>query len=263
MRIIDVHSHINILGEKSYGMIDSHDEIRTVIINALDIKSYENILSYRKKYYDNGGKKNICITLGLYPPSELKKDFENSIIKEYDDNLDVLISRIKSDKSLLSGIGEIGLDGNAIGDDYHNDKNVFIRLLELARDVSLPAIIHSRKAEKDVIEALMDYDGIAVLHTFTGKKALIKKILQNNRVYFSVPCILSHSEQFKSLVSLVPLSRLLTETDSPFMPIRGKEYSEPIDIIHTINNIASIKSINPTEASQALYMNARRVFKHS
>jgi TatD DNase family protein len=262
MAIIDVHSHINILGEKAYSMIDAHDDITTVIINALDIISYDNILLFKEKYAEKGGKKNICVTLGLYPPSELKKDYENNIIESYDGNVEIVIERILQDKHLLSGVGEIGLDGNASNDDFVSDRDVFRKLLNVAQQMKLPAIIHSRKAERQVIEDIRQFKGDIVLHTFSGKKNLAKEALSMRNAYFSIPCILSHSEQFQQLVSMVPLSRLLTETDSPFMPLRGKEYSEPIDIMETIRVIARIKELNEKETAQALFMNAKKVFPH-
>ena len=262
MDIIDVHSHINLLDDEDFSLMDNSPSVKSIILNALDLSSYENMLSFRKKYYDTNGKKKICIALGLYPPSELKKDYENGIIKEYDDNVNNIIERIRKDKENLSAIGEIGLDGNSDEESFSNDRIIFKKLLSLAEEVKLPVIIHSRKAEKEVIEDIKDHKGIIVLHTFSGKKSLITEALKNSKIYFSIPCIVVHSDQFKQLVKLVPLNRLLTETDSPFMPLKGKKYSEPNDIIESIKTIAVMKEMNETEIAQVLFMNAKRIFPH-
>jgi len=262
MKIIDVHSHINIMGDKAYDIIENSPHVSTILINSLDILSYERMIQFRKKYYDNGGMMKLSFSLGLYPPSELKKDFENKVIDGFDDDVDIIIDRMRLDKDILSAIGEIGLDGNANNEDFENDRIIFRKLIRLAEELKLPIIIHSRKAEKEVLEDIKDFNGDIILHTFSGKKKLAKEALLMKRVYFSIPCILSHSEQFRQLVEMVPLNRLLTETDSPFMPLRGKEYSEPKDIVETIRVISEIKGMNMEETAQVLFMNAKRIFPH-
>lgn len=262
MEIIDAHSHINILGEDAYNIIDESVNVKAIIISALDLHSYEKILFFKEEYGKRGGRKKICVSLGLYPPSELKKDYENDIIESYDDDLTRIVERIMEDYEMLSAVGEIGLDGNAGTEDFASDRQAFKKQLVIADKMGLPVIIHSRKAEREVLEDIDGFNGNIILHTFSGKKSLIKKALGRKKIYFSLPCILSHSEHFKSLAAMVPLSRLLTETDSPFMPPKGKKYSAPGDILGSIITISDIKGMNPQETAQALYMNAKRIFPH-
>jgi len=180
-------------------------------------------------------------------------DGKETLIKKINDE----IKWIKSNKPFA--ISEIGLD-------YHNGKNkekqkkYFVKFLEIAKSLSIPAIIHSRNAESDVIEIIekFEYNKI-VLHCFSGNKKLIKKGIEL-KLYFSIPTNIVRSHQFQELVKLVPLSRILTETDSPYLSQNPGEISIPSDVIESVKKIAEIKGISKEECSKIIFMNFQRLF---
>ena len=131
----------------------------------------------------------------------------------------------------------------------------FREFLMLAKELEIPAIIHSRKAEQDVIRIIkeINYKKV-VLHCFTGKKSLIK----DYKGYFSIPAIILRSTHFQQLVKIVPLTRLLTETDSPYLsPFKDKP-NEPANVVLTVKKIAEIKGIE--EPEKIIFMNYQRLF---
>ena len=139
---------------------------------------------------------------------------------------------------------------------------MFESQLELARKLDKPVIVHSRKAEKEVVETLIS-SGCkkVVLHAFHGSMELVKKAIDNG-FYFSVPSNILRSEHFQKLVAVTEIKNLLTETDTPYLgPFEDKK-SEPAYVEMTVKKIAEIKQISSGEVARQLYQNYRRLFKH-
>lgn len=185
--------------------------------------------------------------LGLHP-SELStlsdKDVENEILW------------IKEQKPVA--IGEIGLDFTY--GDHDRQINVFRRFLQIAKEKSIPVIVHSRKAEKEVLDALMKESmKRVILHCFTGK---INLALQGEKqgYFFSIPPIICYSTHFQELVKRISLIRLLTETDAPYLgPVKG-ERNEPMNVSIALKEIAELKNMDLNETERAVFMNYQQLF---
>jgi TatD DNase family protein len=148
-------------------------------------------------------------------------------------------------------VGEIGLD-------YHYDFSprevqqvVFRAQVRLARELGLPVIIHSREADEDTIAILEDEGGgdvTGVLHCFTGTAALARAALALG-FYLSVAGIVTFPKavDLRETLKAVPLDRLLTETDSPFLapvPYRGKR-NEPAHVARVVEALAGVHGLAP------------------
>jgi len=122
--------------------------------------------------------------------------------------------------------------------------------------------IHSRKAEKDVIE-LLECSSLKksqiILHCFSGKKSLITKAASHGWS-FSVPTNIVRAENFQSLVRNVDLSQLLTETDAPWLSPYKEKRNEPAFVIETIKEIAKQKSLDSEEVANNIFMNYQKIF---
>jgi TatD DNase family protein len=143
-------------------------------------------------------------------------------------------------------IGEIGLD-------YHYDfsprevqEAVFRAQLRLARELDRPVVIHTREAEDDTVTMLREEGGgqlRGVLHCFTGSRALAEAGLDLG-LYISLAGIITFpkAEELRQTVRRVPLDRVLTETDSPFLapvPYRGKR-NEPAHVARVVDALAAL-----------------------
>jgi len=135
--------------------------------------------------------------------------------------------------------------------------------LKVAKELDMPVVIHTRKAELDCIEILEKSDlKKIVLHCFIGRKHLIKRAADNGW-FFSIPPVITRLQHFQTLVSMVPLNQLLTETDSPGLsPVAG-ERNEPANVEVTIKEIAKIKNISEKEVADAIWENAKKLFNLS
>lgn len=167
----------------------------------------------------------------------------------------------------VAALGEIGLD-------YHYDepepciqKQWFERQLELAREVSLPVIIHSRDAAKDTLDIMKSLHAEemgGVIHCYSYTKELAKEYLDMD-YYFGIGGVVtfSNAKKLKETVEYIPLNRILLETDSPYLapaPNRGKRNSS-LNLPYIAKAIADIKKISYEETLEATCENAKRLFR--
>jgi TatD DNase family protein len=121
-------------------------------------------------------------------------------------------------------------------------------------------IIHSRKAEREVLEILEKFKSIKViLHCFSGSFNLVKKGIGLG-CYFSIPANIVRSEHFQKMAQVIPREKILTETDSPYLsPFKEKE-NEPAFITESMKKISKIWKIPETEVEKKIEDNFRKVF---
>jgi TatD DNase family protein len=196
--------------------------------------------------------------LGLYPPDNLvEEDKRGSISRE---EISKAIEWITKNLKFAVAIGEIGLDFSR--DNYNQELQewVFRQFLVLSQKNNLPVIIHSRKAEARVLEILEEYDlKKVVLHCFSGKKKLIQAA-KEKKYYFSVPTNIVNSEHFRMLVSMVDISRIITETDAPYLSPDKSWPNKPSNILESLKVISEIKGMTIEETSLAIFQNFQRLY---
>ncbi len=257
--IVDVHAHLDhpdiekridevILNAKNAG-------VKLIVTNGINHATNVKSLLLSKKY------DIIKCALGFYPQDALKKEVGSG---EYplalaEEHIDDEINFIEKHKNDIIAIGEVGLDYQN-GHDKETQKDAFLKIINLAKTLDKPLIIHSRKAEEDVITMLEEnHAKKVVLHCFCGKKSLVARASKNGWS-FSVPTNIVRAENFQLLVKEVPLSQLLTETDAPYLSPFKEKKNEPAFIVETIKKIAEIKQMETEEVENILYMNFQRLF---
>lgn len=166
----------------------------------------------------------------------------------------------------LRAVGEIGLDYYWKDVPPPDQQQAFRQQLEMARGLDAPVAIHSREAEKDTLDILSDM-GFAgrplVWHCFGGDAELARRILDMG-FFISVPGPVTYAknEALARAVAEIPLSRLLIETDSPFLtaePWRGKR-NEPCYLGFTAVRVAQILGLPPETVWRATADNAAAFF---
>lgn len=251
MHLIDIHCHIDFpVLEKNIDKIIENArkaDVKTIIANGVNPESNRKIIEVSKKY------KEVKTALGIYPPDA----FEKETSKKNPININKEIEFIEKQKPIA--IGEIGLD-YCTGEDKTKQKEVFIKQLELAKKLKIPAIIHSRKAELDVIEILQSINHKKViLHCFCGKKHLIKQASELG-FYFSIPTNVVKAQNLQDLVKIVNINQLFAETDAPFLsPFQGKT-NEPSFVVEAYKKIAEIKGFELNEVKNNIFLNFQRIF---
>jgi TatD DNase family protein len=180
-----------------------------------------------------------------------------------DDWSDQLLRHVGSSDAIIA-IGEIGLD--AVQRSYPSltiQTPVFERQLVIARERGLPAVIHSRGAERDVVHRCRAL-GIekALFHCFTGNKQALRDLLDAGySVSFSG--IVTFDAGVRALAEYAPLDRLCIETDTPYLtpvPFRGKRPNRPGNVAYIGEAIAALKGMTNEELRERLAMNFETVF---
>lgn len=170
-------------------------------------------------------------------------------------------------KPKVVAIGEIGLDYYRNISSKENQKKLFIRFLEIAKDSGLPLVIHNRDSHEDTIDILKNIIGNSLsgaMHCFSGDEKFLKICLDMG-FYISFTCNITYKNagKLREIVKLVPMDRLLIETDAPYLSpqdFRGRR-NEPMYVKYVAEEIARIKGIDFNEAANATAENAVRLFK--
>lgn len=166
----------------------------------------------------------------------------------------------------IVAVGEIGLDYYWDEPDRKIQKKWFARQLELAREVKLPVIIHSRDAAKDTLDMMKAANAGeigGVIHCFSYTKETAGEYLAMD-FYFGIGGVITfnNAKKLKEAVEYIPLERILLETDSPYLspvPYRGKRNSS-LNIPLIAEEIARIKGMNYDQVVNITTENACRLF---
>lgn len=221
----DVHCHLT---DKKFDK-DREELIKqcsekniTIIVNGLDYKDNIKVLEFSEKFT------NVFASIGMYPLYEFDNRFLNQVM---------------NNKNNIIALGEVGLD---FSKGFSEEQVVnFKRIISLAEDLNLPLIVHSRKAQTKVLELIKDVKVPLILHYFEASKKLIKKALELDNVFFTVSSSAVYNDNVKMLINLVPINRLVCETDSPVL-WKG-ERNTPLNIKFAYETISEIKNISVEE----------------
>jgi TatD DNase family protein len=244
--LVDVHAHLD---WKSFDKdLDEvikrakENKVVSIITNGVNAESNRASLEIAKKY------DIVKPALGIYPTDGVNMTEEE---------LDKEIEFIRKAKPFA--IGEVGLDLKHLSS-LNKQKKVFERMIVLAEKLKVPLITHTRQAEKAILDTLESSNvKKVILHTFMGKLKLVKRA-ESLGYSFSIPPIVVNSEQMQKLVKEVSISRLFSETDSPFLSHKKGERNEPMNVKLVVKKIAELKGLDKIEAEKMIYSNFVKMF---
>lgn len=163
----------------------------------------------------------------------------------------------------VRAIGEIGYDYHYDADWKEAQHRVFEAQLQLAARLEKPVIIHDREAHGDTMELLRQYAPAGVVHCYSGSAEMVREILALGMyVGFTGVVTFKNARRALEAAAVVPLDRLLVETDCPYMapePFRGQRCHSGL-LPYTIGKLAEIKGVTPQELAVITGGNARRLF---
>ena len=245
--MIDVHCH---LSQPDYqGDIDQviekcKQQLKAVITCCAHPKDFDLTLQLVEKY-----KGFVFATASIHP----------IYIKEIDEiQKNEFFDLLKKNRDNIIGIGETGLDFNIEEEKFREkQKELFIEFIELSKDLNLPVIIHARGAFKEAIEILENHDVKKVLMHFFSAKDLLEKVTKNDW-YISVNTALLRSKKITKIVRDMPMEKILTETDSPWLGLEGR--NDPAAVKVVVEKIAEVKKINFDDVDKITTQNATKLF---
>ena len=161
-------------------------------------------------------------------------------------------------------IGEIGLDFKEGRPDHMVQLRFFEEQLQLAADLGLPVIVHSRFAVAQSLSAISHFVGLhGVMHCFGGTSSDVEQAVGMGLcVSFAGNLTYPGAHATREALKACPLKRLLLETDSPYMPpvpMRGRR-NEPSFVVHTYHAAASLLKMDVLDLSQQIQQTARQLF---
>jgi len=189
-------------------------------------------------------------------------------IPQTKEELWIMLSEIKqianSNKKVIA-IGEIGLDY------YWNEENkdlqrlAFQKQIEMANELNLPIVIHTREAVMDTLQILKEVEVIkkGVFHCCTLNRELVKEALKLGfYISFAGPITFKNSKNAEEIIKMVPNEKMLIETDSPYLspePLRGRR-NDPRNVKYMAQKIAETKEMPIEEVAKITYQNAKKLF---
>ena len=175
------------------------------------------------------------------------------------------ILKAECQKEKVVAVGEIGLDYYWDNESHDIQKKWFIRQLELARNLNLPVIIHSRDAAEDTLKIMKEHaKGMrGVIHCFSYSKEMAEEYVKLG-FHIGVGGVVTfkNGKKLKEVVEAIPIERILLETDSPYLapePHRGKRNSS-LYLPHIAQMIADLKGLSYEEVVAQTERNSRELF---
>jgi TatD DNase family protein len=197
--------------------------------------------------------RQVYATIGIHPHDA---DSFNANIQN---NIKELAKREK-----VVAIGEIGLDYYRDFSHQENQRSLFMALVRLAKDLNLPVVIHCRQAQDDVLKILKEALPLkAVVHCFSGDKNFLDECLALGfLVSFTCNITYKKAQNLRDLVKVIPLEKLLLETDAPFLPpeIQRGRRNEPANVRYLAQEISRIKGVGIEEVAGITSDNAQKFF---
>ena len=260
-RLVDVHAHLNFADydrdrEEVVGRIKA--ENLAVINVGTDLKTSREVV-------DLADGKNFWAIVGIHPTETVEITEESwSKLKE-----------LALNKNTVA-IGECGLDYSRLNNQVIGERekvirkqqqDVFERQIDLAHEVGKPLMLHIRDAYDETLDILnskfqiLKFTIPGDVHFFAGDTAIAKKFLDLGFV-LSFTGVITFAKEYEEVVKYVPLERMLSETDCPFVaptPYRGKR-NEPLYVSEVVKKIAEIKNRPIDEVAEAIWQNAQNLF---
>lgn len=236
MNLIDAHCHLT---------YEQFADIDAVIGRSIDvgvtgwITIGTDVEESVKAVELEGRFENMFATVAVHPHEA--KSADQQAIEE--------LKKLTQNEKVVA-IGETGLDFHYEFSTREQQKESFIRHLELAAELNLPVVIHSREAFDETVKILESNAGgikKVVFHCFSGTVEQAKVVLEKDW-FISLTGVVTfkNAQMSREVAKYVPLDRLMIETDAPYLspePMRKQKVNEPAFLIHTAKFIAELKGM--------------------
>jgi TatD DNase family protein len=257
LNITDTHCHID--GEKfaddREAVIQRAREagVGKVFVPAIDLTTSHRILSLCQQYPDF-----LYPMVGLHP-EEVRADWR--------EQLSAIKTILNSKLSIVNCIGEVGLDYYWSREFEQEQLEAFEEQVKWSVETQLPLMIHCRKAQNELVSLIKRYARDlpgGVFHCFTGNEQEARELLQFDRFVLGIGGVLTFKKSHlpEVLPKVVPLDRIVLETDAPYMapvPMRGQR-NEPAYTLHVLRKLAEAYNVSESDIAAATNANVARIF---
>lgn len=243
--LIDTHCH---LSSDDYNNLDEiiNEFDGIMIASGCDLKTNKEVIELVNKY------DNVYGTLGIHP--EEIENFKESDLKFIEDNL--------NNKKIV-GIGEIGLDYYWVKDNKEQQKELFIKQLDIAKKYNKAVIVHSREAIQDTYDILKKYNLKGSIHCFNSSLEMAREFIKiGYKIGVGGVLTFKNSKKLQEIVKDIDLKHILLETDSPYLtpePYRGQK-NKPSNVYYVALKLAELKNLSIEDIINQTGENALKEF---
>ena len=252
LRFIDTHCHLD--GEEFREDLDAvvtraqEAGVVAIGIPGIDLKSCQTVIDLCHRY------PGYCYPmLGLHP-EEVRSDWREVLTAIYP----VVREAV--------AIGEVGLDFYWSREFEQEQLEAFEQQVRWSVEFQLPLMIHCRKAQNEMVSILKRYKNDlpgGVFHCFTGNELEAKELLQFERFVLGIGGVLTFKKSHlpEVLPAVVPLDRIVLETDAPYMapvPMRGQR-NEPAFVAHVLRKLAEAYGVSEEDVAEKTTQNCKKV----
>jgi TatD DNase family protein len=245
--VIDTHTHLDALGDDPADVVARAREagVTRILTVGTDVAGCRTALELADAHEE------VFAILGIHP--------HEAGAATADDVAEVreLLAHPKA-----VGAGEMGLDWFRDYAPRDRQLELFAAMLEVAREMGKPAVIHTRAADTDTLAALDGHDGTVVLHCFSSPHLLEPALERGWYVSFAGNASFPKAVDLRLAARKVPADRILVETDAPYLapqPVRGKR-NEPAYVVHTLRALAQARDEDAAELERQVDRNASACF---
>jgi TatD DNase family protein len=251
--LIDSHAHLN---------DPKYDEDRDACLARARENGVRQIVNIGSGYGFESNAASLAIarryagvysTVGLHPHEA----------GQWSEEIEAQLEAMAADPKIVA-VGEIGLDYYYKNSEPAVQERVFRRMIQLARRLAKPIVIHNRDAHADTERVLKEEGPVAgVIHSFTGLPEDAERFLRLD-MCISIPGIVTfkNAANVQASAKMLPAAKLLVETDSPWLtpaPHRGKR-NEPAYVRHVLEGLAALRGEDAAALARQTSENARRLF---
>lgn len=270
--LIDTHTHLD-----AEEFAEDRDEVFAraketgvgkVFLPAIDVKTTHAVLELSRQYPGYAYP-----MIGLHP-EEVKADWKEQLAALRQLLDEHCVKNVCNSQSTACpvvndfiAVGEVGLDFYWSREFEHEQLMAFEEQVKWSIETRLPLMIHCRKAQNEMVKLLRPYEKElpgGVFHCFTGNQREAEELLSFEQFVLGIGGVATFKSSHlrEDLPAVVPLQRLVLETDSPYMapvPHRGKR-NESAYVADVMRTLAAAYQVSEEELTAATYANVQRVF---
>lgn len=255
MNLIDTHAHLTF--KQLYKDVDSvlarsiEAGVDSWITISTEPAEISRVLELVEKH------ENMYAALGYHP-----HDAKSITLEDME-----LLRRSLGHEKVVA-IGETGLDFFYEHSPHDVQRDIFRRHLQIASELNKPVVVHTRNAFDESMEVLDEFTGKlnnVVIHCYSGTPEQTRYVLDKGYfISFTGIVTFKKSDEVRAAVKLVPIERMMVETDCPFIspePVRNQRPCEPAFLIHTAKKLAEIKEIEFKKFCQQVTTTSKNFFR--
>ena len=245
--MIDTHAHLDACTEPADVLVDRARAagVRGIVTVGSGIESCRAALAIARRHDD------VFAALGVHPHQAATPDAER---------VEELRKLLAADEAVA--VGETGLDFFRDYAPHARQRELFETQLELAREVGMPVVVHTRAASAATGEALARFAGTVVMHCFSEPELLPVALERGYYVSFAGNVTYPKADELRRAAAAVPADRILAETDSPYLAPQARRgrANEPANVVLTVAALAEARGEDPGALAARIDENAAVAF---